>query len=83
MEKEIFSTSKSSKVAAVRNDDLIFNGKDILIPSYYAPLVLDYISETSTEAWNEADREDFDQFKKFFKDVISFKERKVNRMKKL
>jgi len=82
MEKEIFLTSKSSKAVAVRNDDLVFNGKDILIPSYYAPLVLDYISEASVDAWNEADQEDFNQFKKFFKDVVLFKEEKNNSMKK-
>ena len=65
MEKELFLASKSTKAAVIQNDDLIFNGKDILIPSYYASLVLDYVSKAPVETWNEADQEDFKQFKQF------------------
>lgn len=74
MEKELYLASKSKK-AVIQNDDLIFNGKDILIPSYYASLVLDYVSKAPVQDWNEADQEDFLQFKKFFDDVVKFKEK--------
>jgi len=82
MEKELFLASKSTKAAVIQNDDLIFNGKDILIPSYYASLVLDYVSKAPVESWNEADQEDFKQFKQFFSDVVTFKEKKVKYAKK-
>jgi hypothetical protein len=82
MEKELFLASKSTKAAVIQNDDLIFNGKDILIPSYYASLVLDYVSKAPVETWNEADQEDFKQFKQFFNDVVTFKEEKVKYAKK-
>lgn len=73
MEKELYLSRKNSSRAIIQNDDLIFDGKNIEIPSYYASLVLDYISSAPVKSWPEADQEDFNQFKGFFEDIVVFK----------
>lgn len=80
MKRELYLAEGKRDI--IRNDDLVFNGKDILMPSYYASLVLDYVSKAPVETWNDADKEDFLQFQTFFKDVVKFKEEKGKYAKK-
>lgn len=77
MEKELYLSKEGARKAIIRNDDLIFDGKNIEVPSYYASVVLDYIAKAPVKTWNEADQEDFLQFKSFFEDVADFMERRV------
>ncbi len=77
MEKELYLSGQAAKEAIIKNDDLVFDGKNIKVPSYYASVVLDYIEKAPVKTWSEADQEDFLQFKSFFEDVAGFMERRV------
>lgn len=77
MQKElIFKTQKDK--AVIRSDDLIFDGKKIIIPSYYSSVILEYIAAYDQSKLSPADAEDFNQFKKFLEDIEYFKETKYS-----
>jgi hypothetical protein len=57
----------------VKSDDLKYDGKNIIIPSYYTSTILDYLKTTDTHDMNEADKEDFKAFKNFLYDVEEYK----------
>lgn len=71
MEKELYLNKKMKNRAVIKHDDLEFDGKNLVIPSYYTDLILDYI--TSERLSREADIEDFIAFKKFLLEVQEFK----------
>jgi len=49
----------------IQVDDLIFDGKNLIIPSYWTDCVLDYVSNFNQSSATQADSEDFVNFKKF------------------
>lgn len=53
----------------IQVDDLIFDGKSLIIPSYWTDCVLDYISNFNQSSVTQADSEDFVNFKKFLTKV--------------
>jgi len=58
---------------AVQSDDLKFDGKSVIIPSYYVDSLIDYLKATDLKGMNQADIEDFAMFKSFLYDVQNHK----------
>lgn len=77
MQKELIYKTEKEKVL-VQSDDLIFDGKKIVIPSYYSSVLLEYILSYDHSKVTKADAEDYLQFKKFLDDIESFKELKFS-----
>jgi hypothetical protein len=57
----------------IQHDDLKLIGKNIVIPSYYVDVILDYIKDYRTEGVGEADVDDYNAFSNFLSDVQEFK----------
>jgi hypothetical protein len=72
MQKELYIKEKSQAKVVVKNDDLVFDGKSVIIPSYWVGSISDFINNVDINSINEADREDFKQFKDFLFDVEEF-----------
>ena len=74
MIKELYMKNASEK-ALVQSDDLIFDGKSIIIPSYYASIVSDYLDNVNVKDMNlnDADMHDFLAFCSFFEAVVDYK----------
>ena len=75
MQKDLYIKENSQKNAVVKNDDLIFDGKSIIIPSYYADIIFDYLDNVDLKGMdlNEADFHDYLAFCSFFEAVIDYK----------
>jgi hypothetical protein len=72
MIKDLYMKNINDKIL-VQSDDLKFDGKNIIIPSYYASIVYDYLSNVETKEMNDADIDDYIAFVKFFKDIMNYK----------
>jgi len=74
MIKELYMKNASEKVL-VQSDDLIFDGKSIIIPSYYASIICDYLDNVDLKGMdlNEADFHDYSAFCSFFEAVMDYK----------
>lgn len=72
MNKELVFKKKGEDIV-VAADDLKFNGKHLLIPGYYADIILEYIQSYDVSKINSADKEDFLQFKKFLNEVEGYR----------
>ena len=74
MQKDLYIKEKSQNIV-VKNDDLIFDGKNIVIPSYYASIISDYLDNVDLKAMglNEADFHDYLAFCSFFEAVTDYK----------
>jgi hypothetical protein len=57
----------------VQSDDLKFDGKSVIIPSYYVDSLIDYLKATSLTGMSQADVEDFAMFKSFLYDIQEYK----------
>lgn len=69
MEKELFMDDKYKIVS----DDLKFDGKNIIIPSYWVDNLCDYIKNADIHDLNDADKDDYKIFKKFLWDIQEYK----------
>lgn len=74
MERELFLKEKP-KTPLVRSDDLIYDGTNIVIPSYYIESIIDYIENVDMSALSEADIDDYNNFKSFLQEVQTYKNR--------
>lgn len=72
MQKELYIKEKKQTKVFVKNDDLVFDGKNLIIPSYWAGSIYDFVRSVDENLINENDREDFKQFKSFLFDVEEF-----------
>ena len=75
MQKELYIKEKLHSKVLVKNDDLIFDGKNIIIPSYYAGVICDYLANVDVESMslNEADHHDYLAFCSFFEAIMDYK----------
>lgn len=75
MQKELYIKEKIEKTVVVKNDDLIFDGKSIIIPSYYADIISEYLANVDVEGMdlNEADFHDYSAFCSFFEAIVGYK----------
>lgn len=55
-------------------DDLKFDGQNLIIPSYWTSVIIDYLDGVDSAKMKGADREDFNSFKQFFSDVQEHKQ---------
>jgi hypothetical protein len=69
MEKELYLKDKYPVVS----DDLKFDGKNIIIPSYYSDIIHDYLDRVDAKDMNDADYQDYLAFRRFFKDIMNYK----------
>lgn len=69
MEKELFMDDKYKIVS----DDLKFDGKNIIVPSYWIDNLCDYIKNADIHDLNDADKDDYKIFRKFLWDVQEYK----------
>lgn len=72
MQKELYIKDKAQTKVVVKNDDLVFDGKSLVIPSYWVSSISYFIKDVDENSIEEADREDFKQFKRFLFDVEDF-----------
>jgi len=61
MEKDLYLKDKYS----IEVDDLKFDGKNMIIPSYWAGVLSDYIRNFDPSKESEADRQDYKNFRDF------------------
>ena len=71
MEKDLYLKDKY----VIESDDLKFDGKNIIIPSYYASVVYDYLDNVNIKEMNlnDADMHDYLAFCSCFEAVIDHK----------
>ena len=71
MEKDLYLKDKY----VIVSDDLKFDGKNIIIPSYYASIVSDYLDNVNTKDMNlnDADMHDYLAFCSFFEAIMDYK----------
>jgi len=72
MIKELYM-KESQGEAVIRSDDLKFDGKNIIIPSYYDSVIYDYLDKVDTKDMSDADKHDFLAFRSFFGAIIDYK----------
>jgi hypothetical protein len=73
MEKELFIKDRHQNSIVIQHDDLKFDGKHIIIPSYWTDSILDALLKINPNELNVDIREDFDAFKNFLIDVQEYK----------
>ena len=78
MKKDLYLKSPEERIV-IQSDDLKFDGKNIIIPSYYADIISDYLANTNTEGMNDADKHDFMAFSSFFEAILDYKQTKYNK----
>ena len=59
----------------IQSDDLKFDGKNIIIPSYYASIISDYLDNVNIKDMNlnDADMHDYLAFYSFFEAIMDYK----------
>ena len=72
MERDLYMKDPKKKIV-LQSDDLIYDGKNIIIPSYYAGVIADYLATADTKDMNDADKQDFMAFSAFFEAVLDLK----------
>ena len=79
MQKDLYMKNINDKIL-VQSDDLKYDGKNIIIPSYYASIVSDYLDNVNTKDMNlnDADMHDYLAFCAFFEAIVDHKNKNVN-----
>ena len=72
MIKDLYMKNINDKIL-VQSDDLKFDGKNIVIPSYYVDTILDYVKDYKLDGVSLVDIEDYQLFRNFLYDVQEFK----------
>jgi hypothetical protein len=74
MKKDLYMKTPNEKIL-VQSDDLKFDGKNIIIPSYYASIVYDYLDNVDIKDMNlnDADMHDYLAFCSFFEAIMDYK----------
>jgi hypothetical protein len=76
MMKDLYMKKSKDKVV-LQSDDLIYDGKNFIIPSYYCGVITDYLATVDTQNMNDADKQDFMAFCSFFEAVLDLKDNKI------
>ena len=72
MQKDLYMKNINDKIL-VQSDDLKYDGKNIIIPSYYVDTILDYVKDYNLNGVPLVDIEDYQLFRNFLHDVQDFK----------
>lgn len=57
----------------IKTDDLVYDGKNIIIPSYWSDSLSDFIQHVNVNELNEFDKPDFELLVKFLTEVNDHK----------
>ena len=60
----------------IQSDDLKFDGKNIIIPSYYDGVICDYLNRVDVKGMEDADHQDYLAFRRFFEAIMDYKANK-------
>ena len=73
MERELYKNDKS----VIRSDDLMYDGKNIIIPSYWVDSLNDflYLAKENAQGLSEGDLEEYMQLRNFLDDVQEYNNR--------
>jgi hypothetical protein len=79
MKKDLYMKNSNEKIV-IQSDDLKFDGKNIIIPSYYADIVSEYLANVDLKAvnFNDADMHDYLAFCAFFEAIVDHKKKNIN-----
>ena len=72
MKKDLYLKSPEERII-IQSDDLKFDGKNIIIPSYYINTILDYVKDYKLDGVPQVDIEDYQLFRNFLYDVQEYK----------
>ena len=74
MQKDLYMKSPNEKIL-VQSDDLKYDGKNIIIPSYYAGIISEYLANVDLKSanFNDADMHDYLAFCSFFEAIMDYK----------
>jgi hypothetical protein len=72
MKKDLYMKNPNEKIV-IQSDDLKYDGKNIIIPSYYDSVIFDYLNRVDVKDMNDADYQDYIAFRRFFEDIINYK----------
>ena len=63
MQKDLYMKNPNEKIV-IQSDDLKYDGKNIIIPSYYADIISEYLANVDLKNanFNDADMHDFLHF---------------------
>jgi len=71
MQKNLY-LNKNTLNAVIQRDDLKYDGKNLIIPSYWVGSLQDFVSAVNINSIPEADRQDLNQFKDFLFDIEEY-----------
>jgi hypothetical protein len=69
MEKELYMKGDAVKKPVIQHDDLKYDGKNLIIPGYWASTIAEYLKLVNENKISEDDKEDLETFKSFIFDV--------------
>jgi len=72
MQRDLYLKNSSEKIV-IQADDLKFDGKNIIIPSYWVNSISEYIRNYKTEGESQADIEEYKIFRSFLWDIEEYK----------
>jgi hypothetical protein len=79
MKKDLYMKKPNENIV-IQSDDLKFDGKNIIIPSYYAGIISEYLANVDLKAasFNDADKHDYLAFCSFFEAILDHKNKNIN-----
>ena len=69
MTKDLYMKGEPTRKTIVQQDDLKYDGKDLIIPGYWTSTLADFINKIDESKISEDDREDLNTIKSFIFDV--------------
>lgn len=72
MQKDLY-LKKSSEKIVIQADDLKFDGKNIIIPSYWVDSICEYVKNYKLDGETQADVDDYKVFRNFLWEIQEYK----------
>ena len=72
MEHELYIKDKVNNPVIIQHDDLKYDGKNIIIPSYWLDSICEFIKNHDLSKETEADIEDYKAFRLFLWDIQEY-----------
>ena len=69
MKKELYTLGDKSRKVIIQHDDLKYDGDNLIIPSYWAATIKDYLDKVDKSTLPIEEAEDFNTFVDFIEDV--------------
>jgi hypothetical protein len=69
MEKDLYMKGDANRKTVIQHDDLKYDGKNLIIPGYWANTLAEYIKLVDENKISENDKQDLETFKSFIFDV--------------